>query len=159
MNNPYDVWTPDLQVKALKRCAQAAYTAVFGIALLALSTSLELPVALNILLFFCMMASFVVAGIVFASSGMMSSTKPYGWVQFSDEYCRDILYKSYRITTLGLVTLLAAGFLFSESGAFFLGVSPLSAPKISALYFVSATLIWATSVAKMLNDSSESAEH
>ncbi|RUO31109.1 hypothetical protein [Aliidiomarina soli] len=153
--NPYDGWTPDLQVQALKRCTYAVFIATFGTGSLLLSTWFELSVALDIMLFFCMIVSFTVAGIVYASTGMMSSSEPYGLVRFSDEYCREIIFKGYRAVAWWLTALLLMGFILGDILVSSMGFEAMSISKTAGIYILLTALIWAGSVSRALSDNAD----
>lgn len=155
VSNPYDAWTPDLQVKALKRCSHVVYIATLGIVLLLASTWFELPVTLSILFFLGMTGSFIIAGIIYASTGMMSSSEPYGRVRFSDEYCREVIYQGYRAVVWWLMAVLLAVFLLADFLFSRIVVEPLSVSMAAGLYVVIAALIWAGSVSRALSDKTD----
>lgn len=153
--NPYDGWTPDLQVQALKRCTQVVFISTFGVGSLLVATWFELPIALTILFFFCMIVSFTVAGIVYASTGMMSSSEPYGLVRFRDEYCREVIFKGYRAVAWWLTALLLMVFILGDILVSSMGFEAMSMSKTAGIYILVAALIWAGSVSRALSDNAD----
>ncbi|EGN75106.1 hypothetical protein A28LD_1569 [Idiomarina sp. A28L] len=150
--NPYHAWTPDLQVKALKRLGLSIFVAAFGVFITFVSNWFELPSVFILVSFIGVFVSITVAPIIFFSSGILSSENPNRLPTFTDEFCRHVIYQAYRAVAWGLILLSLFVFLLADLLLSTLSTVSVSVSQISGLFALSGMLIWAITVVRLVSD-------
>lgn len=150
----YDAWTPDLQVKALKRLAQSILILTLGFAMQGAVAWFGSHIAVIAIGYLGLLVAIVVAPLVAVTSGVLGQSDPYKLPQFSDEFCQLVIARAYRgvcwvLVLVSLVLLLIPDALipqwFTET---------LSLSRLGGLYVLLASFTWAVVVLRLVEDDS-----
>ncbi|RUO28135.1 hypothetical protein CWE12_13020 [Aliidiomarina sedimenti] len=153
--NPYDAWTPDAQVEALKRSAYAVFLFTFGIAVLNSVYWFEFSALVSILLLMLGIGCQIVAFIWYVPSGSLLDVGLFKSSRIDDEYCRQVLFSAYQLTAWLLLTTLAVGWLFLDKLLSWVGVHTADPNYVAGGYLVIGVLTWGSIILFQLRDTAE----
>lgn len=149
--NKYDAWTPDLQVKALKRVAQSIFVLGVGVGVIAVARLLDAPIAVIVLGYIGLAVAIMIAPLVFMTSGLMAGDEPYGRLQkFTDEFCQHAINKGYKNVSLGLVVMSLVLFYVADGVINDLLTIDVTFRELGGLYVLFAALIWAFTIMRLI---------
>ncbi|RUO24422.1 hypothetical protein CWE09_11200 [Aliidiomarina minuta] len=152
-SNPYDAWTPDLQVQALKRVAQSIFMLAAGVAFFAVSRWFSAPLLIIMLGYIGLIVSTVVAPLVFMTSGLMAGDQPYAKRQrFSDEFCLYAIASGYKAVSWVLVMSSVALFFFAGGFSGTALINEISVQHIGGVYVLLAGLTWAIAIIRLVKE-------
>ncbi|RUO28134.1 hypothetical protein CWE12_13015 [Aliidiomarina sedimenti] len=158
MTNPYDAWTPDLQVQALKRVAQSIFVLAAGVAVVALSRLLNAPTMVIVVGYIGLAVAILIAPIVYMTSGLTGGDESSGKIQrFTDEFCLQALAAGYRMVSWVLVvTSLIVFFIADDIVSHLLSIE-VTLTQLGGSYVLLAALTWAVTIMRLLKDDGEDA--
>lgn len=151
-------WTPELQVKALKRFGQSILVLTLGFAIQGMSQWFASSIAIVSVGYLGLLIAVVVAPILAATSGVLGRNDAYSSPTFSDEFCQATIHRAYKVVCWALIAISAALLLLPSSMLPQWVVEGVSLSRIGTAYLLIAALSWSWVVLSMLRDDKDEAE-